>query len=56
MSHKSVKTDSEKVNPPKKSYNTPRLSIYGSVREITRNMGGTSGMNDGGAGPDKTGP
>ena len=38
-----------------KDYHRPRLIMYGSLREITQRNGGTMGMNDGGAGPDKTG-
>jgi len=40
----------------KLSYNTPRLYIYGHIRDITKTNGGTIGMNDGGGGPDKTQP
>jgi hypothetical protein len=36
-------------------YAPPRLKVYGSLREMTLKNGGTQGMNDGGAGPDKTG-
>ena len=38
-----------------KDYNQPQLIMYGSIREITQRNGGTMGMNDGGAGFDKTG-
>ena len=41
---------------PAKPYHTPQLITYGDVREITRANGGTTGKNDGGAGPDKTSP
>ena len=40
----------------KKAYHKPELVIYGDVREITKVTGGTTGMNDGGGGPDKTSP
>lgn len=39
-----------------KPYHEPHLVAYGDVREITKNMGGTTGQNDGGAGKDKTSP
>lgn len=39
---------------PKKDYTTPKLVQYGNIREITKALGGTAGMNDGGAGKDKT--
>lgn len=40
---------------PKKTYTTPQLVHYGNIREITKVTGGVVGMNDGGAGKDKTG-
>ena len=40
--------------PAPEAYAPPRLQIYGSLRELTLKDGGTMGMNDGGAGPDKT--
>ena len=40
---------------PREPYTTPRLTVYGGLRELTLKNGGTVGMNDGGAGPDKTG-
>ena len=39
----------------KQSYESPRLIFYGDITEITKNAGGTMGMNDGGGGIDKTG-
>ncbi|HEU4769348.1 MAG TPA: lasso peptide [Pyrinomonadaceae bacterium] len=39
---------------PKKNYNTPKLVQYGNIREITKALGGVTGMNDGGGGKDKT--
>lgn len=39
-----------------KPYHEPQLVAYGDVREITKNMGGITGRNDGGSGPDKTSP
>jgi hypothetical protein len=44
----------DQTEKPKKNYTTPQLVHYGNIREITRNLGGTLGMNDGGAGKDKT--
>lgn len=41
---------------PKKPYNTPKMLDYGHIRDITRNLGGMTGANDGGGGKDKTGP
>ena len=40
---------------PRQPYQPPRLTVYGSLRDLTLKNGGTAGMNDGGAGPDKTG-
>ena len=54
MSERLAQT-SDKPNSVKKNYHKPNLVTYGSVREITKTAGGTQGMNDGGAGPDKTG-
>lgn len=51
--HPSNKTDQTKQ--PRKPYTTPELVHYGNIREITQATGGTLGMNDGGAGKDKTG-
>lgn len=39
----------------KKPYLKPKLISYGNIREVTKNLGGTIGMNDGGGGNDKTG-
>ena len=39
----------------KQPYQPPRLILYGDITEITERSGGTMGMNDGGAGLDKTG-
>ena len=53
-------TSEPPVNQPdqtpqsKKNYTTPQLVQYGNIREITKALGGTVGMNDGGAGKDKT--
>ena len=49
----SSKTD--QTQEPRKPYTSPRLVEYGDIREITRALGGTLGMNDGGGGKDKTG-
>ena len=46
--------NSDQTEQPKKNYSTPQLVHYGNIREITKNLGGTVGMNDGGAGKDKT--
>ena len=39
----------------KQPYQSPRLIFCGDITEITKNAGGTMGMNDGGGGVDKTG-
>ena len=41
--------------PAPEAYAPPRLKVYGCLRELTLRNGGTKGMNDGGAGNDKTG-
>lgn len=48
-------TQPDQTEEPKQNYTTPKLVQYGNIREITGNMGGTVGMNDGGGGNDKTG-
>lgn len=51
-------TPSSKINQPqqpRKNYTSPKLVHYGDIREITKATGGVVGMNDGGAGKDKTG-
>jgi hypothetical protein len=55
MTVKSKPASSDRTKLPKKLYNSPRLSSYGQIRDITKNVGGTTGMNDGGSGKDKTG-
>lgn len=47
-------TNTTENEQPKKTYTPPTLVQYGNIREITKNLGGVSGMNDGGAGKDKT--
>ena len=41
--------------PQKRPYASPRVVTYGGLRELTLRDGGMMGMNDGGAGNDKTG-
>jgi hypothetical protein len=48
-------TKNDRNDRPGKPYATPKLVHYGNIREITKAVGGVSGMNDGGAGKDKTG-
>ena len=48
-------TKTEQTEQVKKNYSTPKLIHYGNIREITKALGGTLGMNDGGGGKDKTG-
>jgi hypothetical protein len=38
----------------KKSYEAPKLSIYGDVREITRNVGDMGGLDGGGGSMSKS--
>jgi hypothetical protein len=45
---------SQTTPPAKHPYAPPRLTVYGDLRALTLKDGGTLGMNDGGAGPDKT--
>lgn len=42
------------VLPSRQPYCAPRLKVYGGLRDLTLKNGGTTGMNDGGAGNDKT--
>ncbi len=39
--------DSDEVVPPKKPYESPRLDVYGDIREIARSVG-MMGKMDGG--------
>lgn len=48
-------TKTDNTESPRKPYSTPELVHYGNIREITKNLGGTVGKNDGGGGNDKTG-
>jgi hypothetical protein len=44
-----------KTTPPvKHPYAPPRLTVYGDLRAVTLQNGGTVGMNDNGGGPDKS--
>lgn len=53
---KTVKTPTpDGPDRQKKPYSRPKLISYGNIREVTKNLGGTIGMNDGGGGNDKTG-
>ena len=56
MDNHSKLAKTEKEQLAKKPYQTPRVEIFGNIREITQSMGGTRGKNDGGAGPDKSLP
>ena len=40
---------------PSRTYTKPALRQYGHLTQVTTNLGGTVGMNDGGGGNDKTG-
>ena len=40
--------DSDEVVPPKKPYESPRLDVYGDIREIAKSVG-MMGKMDGGA-------
>lgn len=48
-------TKAQQTDLSRKNYLAPKLVHYGNLREITRALGGINGMNDGGAGKDKTG-
>ncbi|HKV36264.1 MAG TPA: hypothetical protein VJP89_18140 [Pyrinomonadaceae bacterium] len=48
-------TNTQQTDRSRKQYLPPKLVHYGNLREITRALGGINGMNDGGAGKDKTG-
>ena len=57
MELKSEATELNKQEPDKRPYQTPELLIYGSIHEITRNVGPKGALDAGGgagAGP-KTG-
>ena len=57
MELKSEVTELNKQEPDKRQYQTPQLLIYGTIREITRNIGPKGNLDGGGgaaAGP-KTG-
>ena len=54
MASDQTPTNSQQTDGRKKSYLTPKLVHYGNLREITKALGGVTGMNDGGAGKDKT--
>lgn len=54
MASDQTPNNSPQTDRRKKSYLTPKLVQYGNIREITRALGGTMGMNDGGGGKDKT--
>jgi hypothetical protein len=54
MKSEPTSTKPDKTEQPRKPYTPPKLVQYGDIREITQNLGGTSGMNDGGGGKDKT--
>ena len=55
MASDQTPTNAQQTDTPRKSYTTPKLVHYGNLREITKNLGGVVGMNDGGSGKDKTG-
>lgn len=56
MESKSERSDPNKQEPIKRVYQSPQLFIYGSIHEITRNLGPNGALdNAGGAGgPPKT--
>lgn len=41
---------------PRKPYSTPEVVMLGNLAALTKVAGGLNGMNDGGAGKDKTSP
>ena len=44
----SKSADSNEVVPPKKAYESPRLDVYGDIREIAKSVG-MMGKMDGGS-------
>ena len=54
MKSEPTSTKPDQTQKPRKPYTPPKLVHYGDIREITKAMGGTIGMNDGGSGKDKT--
>ena len=53
---KTIKTPTtDRPDRSKRPYKKPTLITYGNIREVTKNLGGTVGKNDGGGGNDKTG-
>lgn len=54
MKFEPTSTKTDQPEQPRKPYTSPKLVQYGNIREITKNLGGTLGMNDGGSGKDKT--
>jgi len=52
-------TSTEKITPAspatKKTYHPPEFSVYGEIREITKNIVSGMGNNDNAHGPEKTG-
>lgn len=50
-----MSTPADKKRDIKEPYRPPTLTIYGTIRDLTLAIGGTMGMNDMGAGIDKTG-
>lgn len=55
MASDQTPTKAQQTDRSRKYYLAPQLVHYGNMREITKNLGGVVGMNDGGAGKDKTG-
>lgn len=49
MTNKSDSTQSKKEGAIKVSYRSPRFSIYGGIRDLTKNVG-NAGAADGGVG------
>ena len=50
MEPKSQGTETNKQEPAKLPYKTPELLVYGSIHEITRNVGPTGALDNGGGG------
>jgi hypothetical protein len=50
MESKSERHDLNKQEPSKRVYQTPQLFIYGSIHEITRNVGPNGALDNGGGG------
>jgi hypothetical protein len=47
-------TESDEDSPVKKAYHSPKLLVYGNIREITQALNGTMGNDNAGGNSHKT--